>query len=786
MSSLRQRGIVALALIVLLALGSVVRSTAQGFIVPDERFPITVERGNPFAVRNVKVTATITDNVADTTVEQTFLNTSSIPAEGTYLFPLPDGATVTSMTLKSGEQVLEGRVLTKEEARQVYESIVRRRRDPALLEYVGRGLFRASVFPIPPHGESVITLKYAQVLRSSGGLKNYSYPLSTDRFSSRPVLSSSVSVKLRTGDPLKTVYSPSHNVSVKRVDENNATASWEGQAGYSERDFTLLFDTNRDDVGLSLLTYKTGEKDGYFLLVASPRVTVPQARILPKQIVFVLDRTGSMQANNKMVQAKAALKHCLSGLNAQDRFGLLTFNESADLFQNSLLPATPENLAKAQKFVEETEASGGTNIDEALKAGLALLKKETGTQKMLVFLTDGLPTVGETSTETILAHVRGINRGRQLANVGEGGQADNEAKGIGARIFCFGVGYDVNVPFLDRLATENRADADFVKPTENIETTVSNFFAKVNYPILSNLKLAFDDAQVYDVFPKELPDLFKGSQVVISGRFRGEPKGGIRLAGFAQGQERGFSLAGAFDGKAIRSELIPRIWAARKIGYLTDAVRLNRNQEVIDEIVRLSREYGIVTEYTSYLADERQMTQLSSAGGAGGRFGLEREEVLRRAKQKADKDGISGESATDASRDAKSLKEAPAAPGLFYGRRSDRANSNYTEKKSAAKGGLIDAEDRAKLSVRVAGDRAFYRQANGEWQDALFEKQSVTEIKAYSDAHFALLKALPMLTRYSGVGEEVTVVIGKRAVHIGKTGKTSLTDAELREITEKP
>src|SRR2546421_310348 len=208
---------------------------AQGILIP-ERPEV---RDQPFSVRTVRVTCAITDGVAETTVEQTFLNNSSIDQEGTYLFPLPDGATVTAFSLRAGDRVIEARMLSREEARAIYESIVRRRRDPALLEYVGRGLFRSSVFPIPARGERTLTLKYAEALKLEGGLKRFSYPLSTARFSSRPVEVSSVSIRLRTTAPLKTMYSPTHDVSIRRNDDHSATASWEGRGEFSDRDFQL-------------------------------------------------------------------------------------------------------------------------------------------------------------------------------------------------------------------------------------------------------------------------------------------------------------------------------------------------------------------------------------------------------------------------------------------------------------------------------------------------------------------------------------------------------------------
>jgi Uncharacterized protein containing a von Willebrand factor type A (vWA) domain len=328
-------------------------ANGQGILVPRPEI-----RETPFFVKSVRISSSIADSVAETTVEQVFVNGSSIDQEGTYLFPLSEGASVTSFSLKAGDKVIEGRLLTQEEARGIYESIVRRRKDPALLEYVGHSLFRASVFPIPAHGERTLTLKYAEVLKPHGNVRRFAYPLSTGRFSTRPIEVLSVIVRLKTSTPLKTVYSPTHDVSIRRADDTTATASWEGRTEFPDRDFQLFYATSGDDVGLTLLTSPTSAEGGYFLLIASPRYNTPREKILPKNVVFVLDRTGSMQPNGKMEQAKNALKYCLDNLNPNDRFNVITFNESADLLFQRMSPASKENVAKAQKFVRETEASG--------------------------------------------------------------------------------------------------------------------------------------------------------------------------------------------------------------------------------------------------------------------------------------------------------------------------------------------------------------------------------------------------------------------------------------------
>ncbi len=807
---------------------------AQGIIFPER----PEMRDQPFSVKSVRVSASISDGICETTVEQVFVNNANFEQEGTYLFPLPEGASVSSFSLRAGERVIEGRLLGKDEARGIYESIVRRRKDPALLEYVGRGLFRSSVFPIPAHGERTLTLKYTEVLKSEGGLKRYGYTLSTGRFSSRPIQVSSIVVRLNPPPPLKTVYSPTHDVSVRRNDDHSAIASWEGHGEFPDRDFALYYGTSSDDVGLNLITYQSGIGDGYFMLIASPRFSVPKDRILPKQIVFVLDRTGSMQPNGKMDQAKAALHYCVSNLNPQDRFDVITFNESTDILTKSLVQATPENVKRAQKFASEVDASGGTNIDEALRAALGLLKPESGSQKMIVFLTDGLPTIGETNIETILANVRRINGGSRLASAGAFNP--DEATGVRSRIFCFGVGYDVNVPFLDRLAEENRADADYVRPQESIESIVSAFYAKVSSPILSSLKLAFDGAEVYDVYPKTMPDLFKGGQVVVTGRYRGSPHGSVRLTGYAQDKPATFTLTDGFGENGARSGMIPRIWAARKIGYLLDQVRLHANQEVIDEIVRLSKEYGIITPYTAYLADERQDMAFRPRFADGtNHYDLDGS-VLRlgeaEARQELNRLGGRGRGETGAeethrslnSKEYQSANRAPAGSqgfggfggggaggpgqgdlrdriakmpsisgGAFGGVRSDNGRELAKKDigldylKAGDETSLNDKNEpgykrvQANARVQAVAGRVFYKRGTVWFDNNYPSGRKVVKVRSLSDAHFQLIHALPSLTKYASVGDEVLIDLGKIAVQLGNEGKEKLTDAEVREITGK-
>lgn len=827
-------------------LGTIPGAHAQGILIPDDGgrgrpigppmirpLPNPVQ---PFYVKNLHITTVINDAVAETTVEQTFVNSGSFNGEATYLYPLPIGASPTAFSMTDGDKTMEPRILPKEEADSIFEGYVRRYRDPALLEYIGHSLVKISIFPIPPQGERIIRMRYTEVLKPENGVHKYVYPLSTSRFGARPVGEATVSIKLHTSAPIKNVYSPSHDLSVRHPEEREATASWEGVNDTSDCDLTLYYSTGNDDVGLSMLTYKSGDKDGYFMLLAAPRVSVPKEKILPKQVVFVLDRTGSM-LGPKIEQARKSLLYCLNSLQPDDRFDVITFNESPDVLMNSLQPANAENIGKAKRFVENIEAAGGTNIEDALHAALKLLQNDPGKAKMIVFLTDGLPTVGETNIDTILKHVKEWN-----VTVAKADDTNAHFRTVGlappngnsARIFCFGLGYDVNVPFLDRLADLGNGDSDYIKPQEDVESRVSSFFAKVASPVLSNVNIAFDGMETYDIYPKTMPDLFKGSQLVVTGRFRGNGAGTVRLSGLTSGSEESFKLAvksGEADGL---NSYIPRIWAQRKLGYLIDQIRLSDNpagqKEVLDEIVRLSREYGIITEYTSFLIDEPEqrrlgMTPMPTNGSlytfADINGAISREEVARRALQF----GISGEQVTDQSGRAKDLSNsdkaasryqssngsvgiqgdgfigpggaagAPAAGNYQYlargGGLGGRAGGSGHSPVSRMMNGrsLSEAlhDPRNTVLVQSIEDRTFYHLSNSIWQDGSYDptKQNLVKIQAFSDAHFALIKALPKLAAYSSAGEEVIVRIGNHAIQIGKEGKEKLSENDLNQLIGK-
>jgi Ca-activated chloride channel family protein len=556
-------------------------------------------------VEQHRVSVDITDGVARTTVRQVFRNPNGVQLEGMYMFPLPDGAAVSNFSMMMGGKMVAGEVLEKDKAASIYEGIVRRQQDPALLEYMGNRLFRARVFPIPARGVSEIELSYDQTLTRDGRTVEWRYPYRTRSVSGAPVGQASVHVKLKSTDPVLTVYSPSHEVDVVKKGDHDASVSYESKQDPGDRDFVVVYGLAKDgSVGATLFAHGEGENSGAFLLLLAPSSELEKGRTVAKDVVFVVDTSGSM-SGAKMEQTKRALRYCINSMGEKDRFNLVPFATEASMWKGELVPATTEHKDSALGFVAKMEARGGTNINDALVQALSM-SQDKDRPLMVIFMTDGEPTIGITATKGILENVKVANKAL-------------------TRLFVFGVGENLKVDLLDLLAEQNHGARDYVGSKENIEVKVSSFFEKVSSPVLSDVKIDFSGVEISDLYPKRLPDLFRGSQLLVTGRFRGAGTGVVKLTGKVEGKVVEHVFERAFKDGKDKTSFVPRLWAVRKVGYLMDQIRLNgANQELQKEVVRLGKKYGIVTPYTSYLVLEDDVAAAPVVPGRGGGGGVVR------------------------------------------------------------------------------------------------------------------------------------------------------------------
>src|ERR1035441_442485 len=304
--------------------------------------PPRPHRFAPLDVNYVKVHIRITDQVAVTAVHQEFYNPNAARLEGMFVFPVPKGAHINKFTMEIDGKQVEAELLPADKARRIYEDIVRKLKDPALLEYAGRDVFKVRIFPIEPNSNKRITLSYTELLKAENGLVSYVYPLNTEKFSAKPIRNVSVKVDLESTRPLTSLYSPSHSVEVKRRSANRATAGYEATDVQPDTDFALYFAPEQDEIGVNLLTHRQNSEDGYFLLLASPGVDVKEKQVVTKDVAFVLDTSGSM-AGKKLEQAKKALQFCVENLNDSDRFEIIRFSTEVEPLFDKLVKATEAN-----------------------------------------------------------------------------------------------------------------------------------------------------------------------------------------------------------------------------------------------------------------------------------------------------------------------------------------------------------------------------------------------------------------------------------------------------------
>jgi Ca-activated chloride channel homolog len=565
--------------VLLLALALAGPAPAAGLLIP------TDTNTTPLDLVNHHVTVAIDEQVAVTRVEQTFRNHTDRQLEATYLFPVPKGASVNKFAMWVNGKEVKGEMVEADRATAVYTDIVRRTQDPGLLEYVGNNLLRLRVFPIPPRGDQKVSLSFTCVNATEGGLTEYVYPLRTEGKASRTLEKFSLDANITSHHSVQNVYSPTHAVKVTRTTDHTACVHFEAQGGTLDKDLQLFYALGGQDVGLTVLTHRpVKSEDGWFLMLVSPRAELAATQQVPRDMVFVLDTSGSMEGP-KMEQAKKALKFCLGRLEKHDRFAVMNFATTVNKYAERLKDADKDSVADARKWVDRLQSTGGTAIDAALSAALEMRSNDTGRTFNVVFFTDGQPTVGETNPDAILKNVTAK-------------RTDN------TRIFTFGVGDDVNAVLLDRLADQTRAVSTYVRPEEDIEVKVSALYDKISHPVLTDLKLTTGSGvKLAEMYPNQLPDLFHGGQLVVLGRYSGHGAAAVTLSGKVGDAGREFVYETSFPEKTgDERTFVEGLWARRKVGYLLDQIRVNGEQkELKDEVIALAKKYGITTPYTSYL-----------------------------------------------------------------------------------------------------------------------------------------------------------------------------------------
>jgi Ca-activated chloride channel family protein len=761
-------------------IGSAPHVRAQGFIV-DRRPSFTV--GRSYEIREVSIDARVRDQVAEVQISQTFHNPGSFQIESEFLFPLPEDGVVQNFVLLVDGRELAGKLMNKDEARRIYEEIVRTKRDPALLEYMGRGLYRTSVFPIPPGADRKVTMRYTQLCKRDRDLIEFSYPLGTQKFTARPIERLNVNTTITTKGAIKSVYCPSDDARVERLSDHEARVSLQRRDIVPANDFRLVYTLSEGAIGASVISYRSSPgDDGYFLLLASPEVKAPESRPLPKTVIFVLDRSGSM-AGKKIEQARGALKSVLNNLRDDDLFNIVVYDDRVESFQPELQRYTSPARDEAQRYIENIREGGSTNIDSALKTALGMIRDDSRPSYIL-FLTDGLPTAGETQELRIAENCR-------QANIRK------------TRLFCFGVGFDVNARLLDRLSGSNSGTSEYVKPDEDIEAHVGRFYARLTSPVLADLRIELAGMDLNRTYPRDLPDLFEGGQIVWVGRYRQSGKTTLRITGKVGSDRRSFEfpaeLADADRGSTY--DFVERIWATRRVGYLIDQIDLSgQNRELVDELVSLSTHYGILTPYTSFLADERvplhaamqnsahARRALGDLGAVSGGYAVAQRD-LKQSYMNADKPmaqpmspglassgyngqrnvamgGMSGRGGMTSGADH-GLRDAE--PVLAQGAKAVSAQPSAPMVSTRAAESLRKEARNEQGNLRQIGSKTFFYKDN-RWVDSTVkpdEDAKATQIRQFSDAFFDLVRTQSAeLNQYLTFTEPVTVKLAGQVYRI--------------------
>ncbi|HXF95750.1 MAG TPA: VIT domain-containing protein [Gemmatimonadales bacterium] len=701
----------------------------QGWIEPDR---IPQPRTAIEKVR-ASVQVTVSGRVARVTVEEWFRNAGSMVDEGTYHYPLPGEAVFSQFSLWQGETELRGEMMDARQARAIYESIVRRRKDPALIELVDHGLIRARVFPINPGETRKITLRYTQVLDRVGDAFRLRFAGGRDTIPRTFHLTAEGAASL--GEP----FSPTHGITTRRVQDRLevriAEGRWRG-------DVELFLPLAGKLVGLSLLTHRPVGEEGFFMLLLAPGRGA-ERDALPRDVVAVLDISGSM-SGEKILQARAALEQLIGSLRSGDRFRLVAFSSGVRRFAPDWTEATPDARHRAAEWVRELQAGGGTNIAAALEEALLRPPREAALG-VVVFLTDGLPSVGEQDPERLAARAE-HGRGR-------------------FRVFAFGIGHDVNTYLLDRLTERARGTTQYIAPEGDIEQAVAALATKLSSPVLGDLAIRVDgDVEVYDLQPATLPDLFAGDELVVFGRYRGTAGGEreVTVTGRRAGREERFATAAVFGAEQPANDYLAPLWAARKAGALAREIRLRgMNREILEELKQLALRYGILTEYTAYLVQEPDQVVLRQR----------EEQVLRRDAAPAPEAAV-GAGAVGRSRRDAFFSEAARLEAVTVAAQAV-ADSLATETASVRGGSS---------PMRRAGGRLFALR-DGAWTDTRHgDSLRTVAVEAYSPAYVALLKALPELVEPARLGETVVVAGRRLSLKLAARGLTVWPAGELERV----
>ena len=681
-------------------------------------------------------------------VNETFVNHGGGLGEADYIFPLPAGSAFEDLKLSINGELVSGETMNATDARRIYEDIVRRHRDPALVEWMGAGLLRARIFPINPGEEKRVVVRFQSIAQREGDALRVDYvrgsePGQVQAVSVRPgdedfETANTFSLTYDNSRDFGVPYSPTHRLFTRERDGRQVV-----RAAGDGREVTILLPLRRASAAaVSVLTHRPDSDPGFALITITPPAS--SGRATPRDLTFVIDVSGSMRGQ-KLEQAKAAGHALLSSLSRADRFRLIDFSTDVNTFVDGFVDATPANIRDARRYLDALRAEGSTNISGALEEALRM--RTNGERlPLIVFLTDGEPTVGERNPDAIAA-IAARHRGE-------------------ARVFTVGVSADVNSSLIERLAVEGRGTAHFVRADENVERPVSLLASRLTNPVLTNVRVTVDGVRLSRVQPSGSLDIFAGQDLVLLARYDGDGDATVRIEGQSASGRMSWSSRAQFNRRTNGNAFVPRLWAAQRIGWLAAEKRRNGgNSEMDAEIRSLGERYGIPTEFSSYLVVEPGMRLASGRVDATANRAADAAQERRRVTT-----GVGAVAA------------APVPPPTANEARFELGKQAAAQRdvKSLA---VLDSMAMV-TGAKQVGTKQFTQQGK-VWTDQSYVKtQRTVQVKAFSPLYFELVNQLPDLKNALALGDEVLVAGRNVAIQVGTSGLERMTTQQILELVK--
>lgn len=570
--------VIAILATFLLSLLQISPASAAGLLVADGGF------GGVLEIKQHDVKVTVNNSIAVTQVDQIFVNTENRQVEALYTFPIPREASVSNFSMWIGGKEMIGEVVEKKRAREIYESYKQTRRDPGLLEQVDFKRFEMRIFPIPAGAEQRVRIEYYQQLDVDHDWATYVYPLATDvrgeQHDSQVKGRFSMTIDFQSEVPIQELRSESHtdDFVVVNHEAKYAQAAMELNEGDLSRDIVIAVQTKRPRTGLDVITSRPVGEDGYFMMTLTPGEDLSDSD-QPMDYVFLLDVSGSMSRDEKLAISRQSLVAFIDSLGSEDRFDCVAFNLAPTPLFRSLQKANAESLEKAKTFFLSQRARGGTVLQPAISA--AYNYRDDDRPLNVILLSDGMTEVGEQAELLRLI----------------------QSRPSGVRVFCIGIGNEVNRPLLDQMAGQAGGLAAFVSTEDSFARQAKLMRQKLVRPAIEKLTVQFDSDAIQNVEPKDLGDLFYGTPLRILGRYASPGPVSVTIGGTIEGGPWKQTVQVVMPEKDEGNSEIERIWAQQRVArLLADERKNNRSNQ--EDIVQLCEAYSIISPYASMLVLE--------------------------------------------------------------------------------------------------------------------------------------------------------------------------------------